>query len=216
MNIILFGPPGAGKGTQADNLVKDFNLHKVSTGDLLRNEIKINTSLGSKIKSIIDKGHLVSDDIIETLVDKVLSNKDYFNRIIFDGVPRNLNQVKILNNLLSKHKQKISCVLTLIVDKETIIKRVLGRQVCSKCGLIFNEFFKKPDTNNHLCDKKYLTKRSDDNANIIVSRFDTYSKETHPILDFYRKQGLLNEIQGMVEIDVIYKEIKAIIQPLAT
>ena len=118
MNIILFGPPGAGKGTQPDNLVKDFNLQKVSTGDLLRNEIKINSPLGLKIKSIIDKGQLVSDDIIDSLVDKILSNKNFYNRLIFDGVPRNLNQVKILNNLLLKHKQKISCVLTLIVDRE--------------------------------------------------------------------------------------------------
>ena len=216
MNIILFGPPGAGKGTQSDNLVKDFNLHKVSTGDLLRNEIKINTPLGIKIKSIIDKGQLVSDDIIESLVDKILSNKKIFNRLIFDGVPRNLNQVKILNDLLVKHKQKISCVLSLTVDRDTIIKRVLGRQVCSKCGLIFNEFFNKPNNDTHLCDKKYLTKRSDDNTSTIVSRFDTYSKEALPILDFYKKQGILNEIQGMMQIDVIYKEIKAIIQPLAT
>ena len=139
MNIILFGPPGAGKGTQADNIIRIFNLHKISTGDLLRNEVNNKTDLGIKIKSIIEEGSLVSDDIINNLIIKVLSDKKFYNRLIFDGYPRNLDQAINLDLLLKNYKQKVSCVLNLKVDKELVIKRILGRQTCTKCGFIFNE-----------------------------------------------------------------------------
>ena len=108
MNIVLFGPPGAGKGTQSENLAKDLNLFKVSTGDLLREEVKNKSSLGIKIKNIIDKGLLVSDDIIDNLIEKILSNKNYFNKLIFDGYPRNLNQAKHLDLLIKKYNQENS------------------------------------------------------------------------------------------------------------
>ena len=127
MNIILFGPPGAGKGTQADNIIKNFSLHKISTGDLLRKEIENKTDLGMKIKSDIDQGLLVSDDIISDLIIKILSNKKSFEDLIFDGYPRNLNQAKSLDILIKKHNKKISCVISLDVDKETVKKRILGR-----------------------------------------------------------------------------------------
>ena len=141
MNIILFGPPGAGKGTQADNISKYFNLYKISTGDLLRNEIYKKTSLGIKIKTIIDKGSFVPDEIINDLISKILADKKFYNRLIFDGYPRNLVQAENLDILFKKYNQNISCVLCLNVDKKKIIKRILGRQTCSSCGLIFNTFF---------------------------------------------------------------------------
>ena len=216
MNIILFGPPGAGKGTQADNLMNEFNFFKASTGDLLREEVEKKSSLSNKIKSAIDKGLLVSDDIISDLIENILSNKTYFNRVIFDGYPRNLNQVKNLYILIKKYNQKISCALSLKVDQEIIIKRILGRQVCSKCGLIFNEFFNPSKKNNHVCDSKFLYKRSDDNEKTIRNRFVTYHKETLPILDYYRNQNLLYEIDGMRDISIIYKEIRQIIRSLET
>ena len=140
MNIVLFGPPGAGKGTQGNNLVKDFNLFKVSTGDLLRSEINKDTELGKKINLIIKKGDFVPDEMMSNLVTKVLSDRKYFNRLIFDGYPRNLNQAKTLDEMIKSSNQKISCVLSLEVDEESIIKRVLGRQTCTNCGLIFNEY----------------------------------------------------------------------------
>ena len=151
MNIVLFGPPGAGKGTQANYISDEFNLFKISTGDLLRKEIKKKSSLGIKIKTIIDKGSLVSDNIIDNLIEKVVSNKVYENRIIFDGYPRNLNQAKCLDSLTKKYNQKISCVLNLRVDFNIIVKRILGRQICSKCSLIFNEFFYPSTNKNHKC-----------------------------------------------------------------
>ena len=214
MNIILFGSPGAGKGTQAAIIIKVFNLHKISTGDLLRAEIKNKTELGIKIKSIVDEGSFVSDDITNNLINNILSDKKFFNRIIFDGYPRNLNQAKNLNLLLKKYNQNISCVLNLKVDKELIVKRILGRQTCTKCGLIFNEFFKSSTKNNHVCGTKFLIKRSDDNEKTIFRRFETYLDKTLPILDYYKKLNLLHEINGKAEIDQISKEIIGIIASL--
>jgi len=216
MNIILFGPPGAGKGTQADNIVKDFDLHKVSTGDLLREEAENNINFGKKIKSTIDQGLLVSDDIINNLIVKILSDKKYFDRLIFDGYPRNLNQAKKLEMLVKKYNQKISCVLSLNIDKESVIKRILGRLLCSKCGLIFNKYFNPANKDNHDCDVKYLKTRTDDNEKIIKHRFETYTKETLPILNYYSDQKILHKIDGTREINQIYVEIRSIIDSLET
>ena len=214
MNLILFGPPGAGKGTQSDNLVEKFNLYKVSTGDLLRKEIEKKTSLGNKIKSIIDKGKLVSDKLINDLLEKVLTDKKNFNRLIFDGYPRNLNQAKQLDILLEKNKQKLDCVFILDVKKEIIIKRVLGRLVCSKCGLTFNKFFNLPNKDEHKCEPQYLKQRSDDNEETILKRMQTYSEQTLPILNYYKNQKLLYEIDGMNEIHQIFKEMSKIMYSL--
>ena len=214
MNLILFGPPGAGKGTQADIIVKKFNLYKISTGDLLREEIKKKTDLGNKIKSMIDKGILVSDKIINDLMIKILSDNKFYNRLIFDGYPRNINQTKNLDLLLKKYDQKISCVLCLNVEKATIIKRILGRLICSNCGLIFNEYFKPATNKNHTCGTKSLVKRSDDNDKAILYRFQTYMDKTLPILDYYKKLNLLHEIDGKAKIDQIFEKIRHIIASL--
>ena len=214
MNIVLFGPPGAGKGTQANNIVKRFNLLKISTGDLLREEIKNNTDLGTKIKSIINKGLLVSDDIINNLIAKILTDKKFYNRLIFDGYPRNINQAKNLDLLVKKYNQKISCVLSLNVDRESVAKRILGRQICTNCGLIFNKNFRPSTNKSHSCDPKFLIKRSDDNEKIIKDRFEIYLKKTLPLLDFYKEQKLLHQINGNVGIDHIFEEIQGIMASL--
>ena len=216
MNIILFGPPGAGKGTQADKLVKIFNLCKISTGDLLRQEIKKNTNIGLKIKPLIDKGFLAPNDIIDDLIDKVLSDKNHKNRLIFDGYPRNVDQAKQLDLLVKKYNQKISCVLSLDVDKNTLIKRILGRQTCTKCGLIFNKYFNPSTNKEHLCDPRFLDKRPDDNEKTVINRFETYIEKTLPILDFYKKQNLLHQINGTGEIDQIFNKIRTIMASLET
>ena len=216
VNIVLFGPPGAGKGTQAENLVKEFNLIQVSTGVLLREEIEKQTTLGIKIKNIMDNGLLVSDDIINNLIKNVVSDKKYHNKSIFDGYPRNLNQAKYLETLTKKYDQKISCVLTLEVDRDIIVKRITGRQICNKCGLIFNDFFNPSTKDNHNCDKKFLQKRSDDNKKTVLSRFDTYIKTTLPVLDYYQNQHKLYKIDGRRPISEIYKEIQGIIASLET
>ncbi len=211
MNIILFGPPGSGKGTQGDKLSKNYNLFKVSTGDLLREEIKRNTELGKDIKKLVDKGSFVSDNIINNLVEMVISNEQCNDRLIFDGYPRNLDQAKKLDNLLKKNKQKISYVFNLKVEKDIIVKRILGRIVCMKCNQTFNKFFNISTKENHSCDPKHLKTRPDDNEMTINNRFETYNKITLPILEYYKKQNLLHEIDGMKEINVIYAEIRAFI-----
>ena len=216
MNIILFGPPGAGKGTQGDFLAKEYNLYKVSTGDLLRKEVETQSNLGKKLKTIIDKGQLASDEVTNNLVESLLSNKKYSNRLIFDGYPRNINQVDFLDSAVKKYNQKISCVFTLKIDKETLIKRITGRQICSKCGSIYNEYFNKATSENHSCGNKFLQKRSDDNEKILNSRYEIYTKEALPILSYYQNRKLLHEINGSNEIDQIYKEIQHIMQTLVT
>ena len=214
MNIILFGPPGAGKGTQADNIVKSFDLLKISTGDLLRDEISRKTKLGREIKSIIEKGSFVSDKIINGLIEQILSEAKYYNRLVFDGYPRNLDQAKNLDFLLNKYNQKISCVISLNVDKKIVVKRILGRQTCTKCGLIFNEYFKPSKIDNHSCEAKYHDKRSDDNEKTILKRYETYLDKTLPIVNHYKRLNLLHEIEGKTGIDQIFDEISHIITSL--
>ena len=213
MNVIIFGPPGAGKGTQGEMIAKNFNLFKISTGDLLRKEIEINSSISKKIKDI-EKGNLVPDEIINSLIENILSNKDYYNRLIFDGYPRTLKQAQNLDLLTKKHNQKISVILSLKVDEGDIIKRIQGRRTCSKCGLIFNEYFNPATDENHKCDKSFLQKRVDDTEITLKNRFETYAKKTLPILDYYKNQKLLREIDGNGKINEIYQQIHQIIQSL--
>jgi adenylate kinase len=216
VNIVLFGPPGAGKGTQANNLVDEFNFIKVSTGDLLRNEIKENSHLGKKIASLIDKGLFVPDDFIKSIVEKIINEKINDNSFIFDGYPRNLNQAKDLDLLVKEKNKAISHVFSLEVDFDIIVKRILGRLICSKCDLTFNEFFNPPTSSNHKCEDKFLQRRSDDSENTIKNRLETYIAETSPILKYYKNRELLTDIDGMRKIDEIYKEIRQIITTLKT
>ena len=214
MNIILLGSPGSGKGTQGENISKHYNLFKISSGDLLRKEIEQNTPLGKEIKTIIANGNLVSDNIINNLIDKHLSKKEYSNNYLFDGYPRNLKQAENLDSLLKKYTQQINCVLSLQVDSKIIVKRILGRQVCTKCSLTFNEFFNPSTADNHKCGNEFLNKRSDDNEQAIKRRFETYTKETLPILNFYKNRGLLYKIEGNGDIDQIYEKIRHIMTSL--
>jgi|TARA_Y100000310_G_scaffold38920_1_gene36435 adenylate kinase len=184
----------------------------VSTGDLLRSEIKTQTDLGKKIESIINNGELVSDDLVNTLIGKIISDPKNFNRLIFDGYPRTISQAYSLEKLLKEFNQKISIVFNLKVDKDIVSKRVNGRIICIRCFRIFNVYLNPPNSKNHKCEKKYLKKRTDDNSKTILNRYETYVVKSKPILDYYNKKGLLLEIDGNQKIVEIYDKIKGILE----
>ena len=186
MNLIIFGPPGAGKGTQSKFIADNFNLFQLSTGEFLRKEIKNNSEIGKKIASIISSGSLVSDEIVSNLIEKIISNKIYNNRIIFDGYPRNLIQAKNLDNLLEKFDQKIDLVLKLSVNLETIKKRILERKI--------------------------LEKRDDDSEDIAVKRYKMYENNIKPVINFYEQSNLLRVVNGEASINEISNEISALIE----
>ena len=211
MNIIIFGPPGAGKGTQSKFIVKKYNLYQVSTGDLLRQEIKNKSEVGLKIASIVNAGSLVLDDIVSQLIENTIKKEYLKDKIIFDGYPRNISQAENLIFLLKKYNQKIDLVLKLSVSLDSIQKRISGRSICSMCGKIYNEFFNPAPQNGECCSSKYLQKRGDDTSEIAIKRFKTYENETKPILEFYEKYKLLKEVNGELPIVQIYKEISEII-----
>ena len=214
MNLVIFGPPGAGKGTQSDFIVKKFKLFQLSTGELLRSEIKNKSELGINISSIMNSGQLVSDEIVGNLIKKFVSNIKYKNRFIFDGFPRNILQAENLNHILKQYDQKISLVLKLSVSLELIKKRISGRSVCSLCGKIYNEFFNPAPINSDCCASKYLQKRSDDTLDIAVKRYQTYEKNIEPLINFYKKFNLLKVINGEATIPEINDEISYLLESI--
>ena len=183
MNLILFGPPGAGKGTQAKYLTKKLNAFQISTGDMLREEIQNDTEIGKQIINVMNDGKFVNDEIVNKLIENVISDPKKHNKLIFDGYPRSLSQAKNLDLLLNRSKQKIDFIFFLNVNKDTIIKRIEKRKV--------------------------LEKRSDDDLNTILKRYDTYMETTKPVLDFYSKNSNFNELDGTLEIDQITAKIDA-------
>ena len=185
MNVIIFGPPGAGKGTQSQNLVKKFKLFQVSTGDLLRSEIKKKSEIGKEIEEIISRGDFATDDIVNKLIKNIIFDPQKKNKLIFDGYPRSLNQAKNLDLLLDSSNQKINFIFFLNVNKDIIIKRIERRKI--------------------------LEKRSDDDSNTILKRYDAYMETTKPVLDFYSKNPNFYEIDGGEEISIISSKIEQIL-----
>ena len=185
MNIILFGPPGAGKGTQSKYLVNKLKNFQVSTGDILREEIKKNSDIGQQIISNMNEGKFVSDEIVNSLIENLIYDPKKKDKLIFDGYPRSLSQAKYLDLLLDKSNQKIDHIFFLNVNKDTIIERIKKRKI--------------------------LENRKDDDSDTILKRYDTYMETTRPVLDFYSKNSNFHEIDGTKEIDQITKEIDTFI-----
>jgi len=214
MNLVIFGPPGAGKGTQSKFIVKKYNLFQISTGELLRKEIINKTQLGKDISSTMNSGKLVSDRIASGLIEKFISNNEYKDRMIFDGYPRNKQQAENLNKLLNNYNQKIDLVLKLSVSLDVIKKRITGRAVCSICGKIYNEYFNPAPVNSNCCSSRFLQKRSDDTLDISISRYQTYEKNIKPVIDFYEGSKLLRVVNGEMNISEITNEISHLIEAI--
>ena len=188
MNLVIFGPPGAGKGTQSNFIVSKFKLYQLSTGELLRNEIKNKTELGQKIAFLMNSGNLVSDEIVSNLIEKYISDKNYNNRLIFDGYPRNLNQAKNLQTMLKNSGKKIDLALKLNVSLETIKIRISQR--------------------------KSEEERSDDREEIAIKRYETYEKNIIPVINFYKQSNLLKVINGERSVSEISTEISGLIESI--
>lgn len=212
MKLILLGPPGAGKGTQAKLLVDAFGIPQLSTGDMLREAVANGTEVGKRAKAIMDAGKLVSDDIVNAIVDERLAQPDCANGFILDGYPRTLEQADALYHMMEKRGAKLDAVVELKVeDDQELIDRVAGRYTCAKCGEGYHDEHKKPASEG-VCDRCGSTefkRRKDDNAETMTTRLFTYYKETAPLLGYYHAYRQLKSVNGMGEIASIQKDVRA-------
>jgi adenylate kinase len=211
VNIILFGPPGAGKGTQAQQIVKRHNYFQLSTGDLLRNEVKKNTELGKEIESSISKGKFVSDQIVNDLLKTGIKELKFRDRIIFDGYPRTIDQSKNLDTILKNFEQKIDLIISLFVPRNIIEKRIAGRVTCDKCNITLNEYFNSKEIELHPCGAEHFVKRKDDNLETVMARYDIYVETTKPVIDYLSQNKNFHQIDGTLKINEITNKIDTFI-----
>ncbi|KLI63554.1 adenylate kinase [Aurantiacibacter marinus] len=213
MNIILLGPPGAGKGTQANLLVEHHGMLQLSTGDMLRETRKADTDLGRRVASVMDAGELVSDDIVSAMIDAKLSDMGDKVGAIFDGYPRTEAQAHALDEILSKHGRKLDHVIELLVDEEALVDRVTGRFTCENCGEGYHDRHKMP-TVEGVCDKCGLTafkRRPDDTEETVRTRMNEYRAKTAPILPIYDARGIVQRVDGMATIDNVTTAIEKVL-----
>ncbi len=208
MRMILLGPPGAGKGTQAKMLIEKLSIPQISTGDILRAAVKEGTPLGLEAKSYMDSGGLVPDGVIIGIVKERTAEEDCRNGYILDGFPRTIAQAEALGRMLADTKQSIGAVVSMTVDEEELVKRLTGRRTCRSCGFGFHVEF-KPPAKEGVCDKcgGELYQRDDDQEKAIRERLAVYRRQTQPLIDYYRGQGTLKEINGLGAIDEIQQRI---------
>ena len=209
MRLILLGPPGAGKGTQAKKLKEKFNIPQVSTGDILRNAIKNKTELGTKAKQFMDEGNLVPDEIVVGLIKQRIIEPDCKEGFILDGFPRNIAQAEQLSETLSNLNQSIDSVVEIEVDADMLVDRLTGRMTCSSCGAMFHERTHPPKVLGvcDSCQSKDLYKRPDDNEETIVKRFKVYEQETAPLKGYYRKLGILKTTSGDGTLEDVFSRV---------
>lgn len=213
MFILLMGPPGAGKGTQAEKLIRDYGIPQISTGDMFRAAVKAGTALGIEAKSYMDKGALVPDSVTIGIVKERLQQEDCKKGWILDGFPRNTDQARALDKILKEIGIKLTSVITIKVENKDLIKRICGRMMCKKCGASFHKEFRPPVREN-ICDNcgSELYQRADDNEATVGQRLAVYESKTKPLIDYYKESGSYCEIDGNQSMEDVYKQIQAALE----
>jgi len=213
MYVILVGPPGAGKGTQAQRLQETHSIIRLSAGDMLREEAASGTELGKQFKEKMDSGNLVPDDMIISMISSRIAKSDCKIGFILDGFPRTTLQAKALDQMLGEKELKIDHVIEIKVDDDAMLKRITGRYSCSQCGAGYHDEFQQPEREgvcDH-CESKEFTRRGDDNPETVRSRIQAYHNQTLPILGYYNKKGVMETVDGMADIDDVTEQINAIL-----
>jgi len=212
MNLILLGPPGAGKGTQAQRMVDRYRIPQISTGDILRSAVKESTPLGIKAKGFMDRGQLVPDEVVIGIIEERLKSKDCNAGFILDGFPRTIPQAEALQPILSKIGKKIDHVINIEVDSEELVRRLTGRRTCKNCGAMFHVLFQPPKKEG-ICDRcgGTLYQRADDNEEAIRTRLKEYEKQTAPLIQYYRGKKTLRPVQGVGGPDQIFEQIARVL-----
>ncbi|GGF29582.1 adenylate kinase [Aliidongia dinghuensis] len=211
MNIILLGPPGAGKGTQAERLVESHGLIQLSTGDMLREVAKTDTELGHHVKHVMELGHYVSDDVMVEMIHQRIVQPDCANGFILDGFPRTVVQAEALDAMLKKEGLELDLVIEMAVDEAALVERIVGRFACAKCKHGYHDKFlptKVPGVCD-VCGSTEFTRRKDDKAETVHKRLEAYRAQTMPILPYYEGHGVLRRVDGMADIDAVTQEIEA-------
>ncbi len=216
MRLVLLGPPGAGKGTQAHRLESEFAIPLIATGDIFRRNVRGETPLGLEAKSYMDAGELVPDDVVIGVVEVRLGEDDARNGFVLDGFPRTVPQAEALDVVLKEKAMPLHHVIELQVDDAALVERISGRFTCAKCGEGYHDRFKLPkvaDTCDN-CGGHDFTRRSDDNAETVRARLEAYHRQTAPLLPYYAANGLLRVVDGMAEMDEVGRQIEAILGPM--
>lgn len=213
MNIIFMGPPGAGKGTQAEKIIENFQIPHISTGDAFRLAMSQQTPLGLKAKSYVDQGLLVPDEITNGIVQERLSQSDCQKGFLLDGFPRTVSQADALDEMLRVLDKKIDHVINISVDRDKLLARLTGRRICSSCGATYHVVFNPPQQEN-VCDKcsGSLYQRSDDNEEKVGTRLDEYLNKTAPLLHYYEQKNMLRQVDGEQEIEEVTEQINSILR----
>jgi adenylate kinase len=216
VNLILLGPPGAGKGTQAKRLYDRDKLVQLSTGDMLRAEVASGSALGKQAKQVMEAGQLVSDAIVIGIIDKRIDAADCKSGFVLDGFPRTEKQAVALDEMLTRKGKKIDGVVELAVDEDALVERISGRFACAKCGAGYHDKFQRPKKEGvcDVCGSAEFTRRKDDNAETVKARLKAYREQTAPILPYYKKKGLLQHVDGMADPDTVTGQIERVLSKI--